>query len=169
MRRGNPNGRRPATNAEHVTRLMSKVDITPTGCWEYQGQCDPKGYGRFSMGRAKVLAHRAAWILRHGPIADGLMVCHHCDNPPCVNPAHLFLGTAADNNADRHAKGRTRNGVLHGEAHGRAVLTEADVRTIRSLGGVVKQRDLADRFGVSQSAIQRAMSGDGWRHLAGAR
>lgn len=86
-------------------RFWNKVDRSGD-CWTWQGSRDRKGYGRVSVNQRPVLAHRFSWTLSHGPIPDGLCVLHKCDNPPCVNPEHLFLGTIADNNRDMVAKGR---------------------------------------------------------------
>jgi hypothetical protein len=75
------------------------------GCWEWRG-AKTLGYGRINVGRRSILAHRVSYEMANGPIADGLVVCHRCDNPSCVRPDHLFLGTLGDNNADMFAKGR---------------------------------------------------------------
>jgi hypothetical protein len=77
-------------------------------CWEWTGTRNQKGYGQIASGGCKGMAHRIAWTLANGPIPDGLCVLHRCDNPPCINPAHLWLGTVADNNLDKKIKGRGR-------------------------------------------------------------
>ena len=124
---------RPKTIAECFWPKVKLADAPRPGmdtpCLEWQGYSDRDGYGTFESGYKTVRAHRVAWELAHGPIPDGLHVLHKCDNPPCVQDEHLFLGTEADNAADRDAKGRQasgdRNGArLHpermprGEAHG---------------------------------------------------
>ena len=134
-------------------------------CWPWTGRTTG-GYGKFmascSGGRSvDVLAHRFGYELASGPIPDGLLVCHRCDNPPCQNPRHLFLGTISDNNADMAAKGR----APRGERRWNARLTVAAVRDIRARSSTVAQVDLAAEYGVSRAAIYRVVSRQTWRHV----
>jgi hypothetical protein len=93
-------------------RFWEKVrKAGPEECWEWSGVKLPRGYGIFTIGYTKIYSHRYAWSLGNGEIPDGMYVCHKCDNPSCCNPAHLFVGTASDNNADMDRKGRARRGV----------------------------------------------------------
>lgn len=88
-------------------RLLEKVHIDESrGCWEWTGYRNTLGYGRVRIEGKKELAHRVSYALFVGPITDSLLVCHHCDNPSCINPSHLFLGTNSDNFRDMSAKGR---------------------------------------------------------------
>jgi hypothetical protein len=119
-------------------------------------------------GRRMDVAHRLAWELTHGPIPPGQFVCHTCDNPPCVNPAHLFLGSAADNSADMVAKGRqapAEKTARRGESHGRALLTAAEVAEIRSryAAGGTTYRQLASEYGVGPPHVWAIVNRRVWR------
>ena len=98
-----------ATSQSIHHRFWSKVHVT-NGCWLWTRCRRKDGYGKLGLFGEIVYAHRVAWLLTNGPIPKGLCVLHHCDNPPCCNPDHLFLGTRADNATDRDTKGRTRGG-----------------------------------------------------------
>ena len=137
-----------------------------TGCWNWQGaRRENDGYGqRWKDGKLQHV-HRLAWEEKNGPIPDGLCALHHCDNPQCANPDHIFLGTRADNNADKERKGRARH--ARGERCGAAKLTEADVRTIRAThdrGGVTCAA-LAKEYKVSAVLISMVVRRVAWRHI----
>ena len=156
-------------------RYWEKVDrsLGADACWPWKAWRFHDGYGGFRA-RKTVRAHRFAWELTNGAISDDLCVCHRCDNPPCCNPRHMFLGTQADNAADRDAKGRTAIGVnsgaaLHpevrprGERHTSAKLDEQAVRHIRKSDE--SYAALARRFGASPVAIRLAAIGKTWKHI----
>lgn len=168
--------RRSATITPVADRFWSKVDRThgPDSCWEWTA-ARVQGYGQFCVRDHKpTRAHRVAWLLVNGEIPSGLFVCHRCDNPPCVNPAHLFLGTPQDNMADMLAKGRKATGwhLLHperiprGEANHYAKLTTANVIEIRGVASNT-ERDLrfAERFNVSLHTIRSVRARKTWRHV----
>lgn len=96
-------------------------------CWVWDGWRLPSGYGTLRFGRRTVLAHRLAWVTWVGPIPAGMQVCHRCDNPPCINPAHLFVGTQTDNLLDMSAKGRQAKVKPRGRFYGRKI-SEAQAR-----------------------------------------
>ena len=149
-------------------RFWSKVALGD-GCWEWQGANRRGGRGAFRMGgrgTPMVSAYRVAWELMHGPIPGGLFVCHHCDNPACVRPSHLFLGTAKDNAQDMVRKGRRPSNA--GGLNGMARLTDAavvDIRRRYSSGEPVVA--LAREYRVSAGTVARAVRG-GWTCVAGA-
>lgn len=146
--------------------FLDRVEKTAT-CWLWVGRREKQGYGKMVVrGRGKdVKAHRLAWELFVGPIPDGLCVCHRCDEPSCVNPGHLFLGTHAENMADmvkkkRQASADRNRGGRPGGRLSVALVKEAKLRF--SAGGVSK-RGLAKKFGVSSSVMIRALNGENWK------
>jgi len=155
--------------ADVVAEFWARVEKSD-GCWTWARTRDREGYGRFKFAGKYAFAHRVAWTIVNGKIPQGMAVMHKCDNPPCVNPAHLMIGTWADNNRDRMLKGRNGNsGAPPGERNGRAVLTEDKVRFIRKLysspGKGPSHADVAKRFGVSKQAIDAVVSGKSWSHV----
>jgi hypothetical protein len=139
----------------------------PDDCWEWNGYRDPGGYGRYKPAKdaSPVGAHRMAWILTNGPIPAGLLVCHSCDNPPCVNPAHLFLGDNAANTADSTQKGRRARPI--GSSNGYSRFTESDVREIkRAAESGTSQKAIAALYGCDPSTISYILTGKTWRHVA---
>jgi hypothetical protein len=131
-------------------------------CWLWAAGKDKDGYGvvRFK-GRRRVKAHRAAHEIFKGPIGEGQMVCHACDTPSCVNPDHLFLGSAKSNKADCVAKGRH----VRGESAPKAKLTPDQVRAIRSQALVADGPALATQYGVTKEAIYAIWNRKSWRHI----
>lgn len=153
---------------ELINRFWSKVDKRlPDECWPWNGALSSTGYGAITISGVKFKSHRVAFSILNGPIPSGLCVCHHCDNPPCVNPKHLFIGTIADNNADMCAKGRNNYGNLSfGEAHGSAKLTETDVVEIRRQHEAGEtNRKIAEEFSVSDVCVSYAARRKTWKHV----
>lgn len=148
-------------------RLWLQTTWSPD-CWVWQGPRLPKGYGRLNCGGRYVLAHRLSYEIHYGPIPKGLLVCHSCDNPPCIRPDHLFLGTAKENSADMWAKGRQRQGAIYrGSRSTNAKLTESQVATIRAryATGGVTQYEIAAEYGVSQATVKELLNFETWRHV----
>lgn len=145
-------------------RLLSRVQRNEKGCWIFPVTAN-RLYGRLRVNGKETQAHRFSYESSVGPIPEGMMVCHKCDTPACVNPSHLFLGTAQDNMTDKINKGRHR-GAKAGALHHLAKLTQRDVEIIRvRLAGKENQYTLAEEFGVSQAAISNINSGKRWSEV----
>lgn len=171
---------RKYTHEERVKTFWNNVKlperIGTDECWEWQGHCVPNGYGSLRVNGKDTGTHRFAYTISVGPIPDGLFVLHTCDNPPCCNPAHLWLGTNQDNMDDMARKDRRKNGdggksyfhdhpeTRRGERNSRAKLTDDDVRRIRELYTQgMTQVELGQMFGVNQTNIGRAIRR--WKHV----
>lgn len=157
-------------SADVARRFWEKVIPEPmSGCWLWLGATVNGGYGVLSLGKRHLLgrAHRLSLEIAGIEIPPGLLVLHRCDTPPCVNPAHLFVGTDADNVADKIRKGRARWGVLHGEDKPQAKLTSAEVVAIREQRqkGATYAEILA-AFGISKSQLINILSRRQWKEVA---
>lgn len=140
------------------------VDGKRSRCWVWGAYCTPTGYGKFQLARVAVLAHRYAYSIARGPIVGGFHVLHKCDNPPCVNSKHLFLGTDRDNSDDKVAKGRA--GARRGVTHPRAKLSDEIVRTCReAYAEGVSAANLAERFGICLRGMWSVLAGRTWKHV----
>jgi hypothetical protein len=147
---------------ELEARFWSKVRKSD-GCWTWTAGKNKWGYGYFWFNGVQSRAHRVAWFFSRGRTEPHGLVCHTCDNPACVRPSHLFVGTQKENREDCRRKGR----VPHGEEHGRAVLRAADVLRIRSLNRQgCSQSMIARAFGVSVGLVHRIVHRLVWKHLA---
>lgn len=145
--------------------FWSRIVKQPNGCWEWTGFRLKFGHGYLTYKRKQVLAHRLAYTLTFGGIPDGLHVCHKCDNPPCCNPSHLFIGTQLDNIADRDAKGRCAH--QKGEKNGRSKLTDALVIDIRKKlsDGTETKAAIGREYGVSEVLIGLIARRKVWLHV----
>lgn len=133
------------------------------GCWEWQGARDGYGYGALSVNGRVELAQRFAWEITHGPISAGFVVRHKCDNPPCVRPDHLELGTRRDNQQDMVQRGRSARGEKNHLARMTADLV-VEVRHLAAAG--VSIAEIERRTGISYNALHCAITRKTWKHVA---
>jgi HNH endonuclease len=149
---------------EMPERLRSKFDMDPSGCWLWTAAVSGNGYGAYWDGVRNVPAHRAVYEFFRGPLPEpDLNLCHHCDNPLCVNPTHLFPGTQRDNIQDSLRKGRQRRNIWS---------TRLDVDQVieirhRAATGESRRR-LAHEYGLAYSSMTQVINGRKWRHVPGA-
>ena len=159
-----------------VTNFFDSLQKLESGCWEWAGFRYPNGYGQFGSNRYGTrYAHRVAWIIANdSPIPEGMFVCHRCDNPSCCNPEHLFLGTPKENSRDMANKKRSalgpKNGMYNnveginkGRKNGSAKITDEIALQIFEADGT--QREIAERFGVSQTHVGQIKRKINWRHI----
>src|SRR5215469_2647990 len=172
LRHGDPLGKRERHHGlslrERMTLYSELGSFCPklgSHCLEWKAARNLRGYGVINDGTRSQLAHRMAWVLEHGSVPEYLGVLHKCDNPACVRPDHLFIGTRADNNADMMEKGRSRSGTNppRGASTWCAKLTEDDVRTIR--GSTERGVDLARKYGVTRVTITDIRKRRSWAHV----
>jgi hypothetical protein len=142
--------------AKYVRNFMENVRVVDSGCWEWTASTLPNGYGRFKFGTIQY-AHRFSYYIFNGDLCDGMEVCHTCDNPKCVNPAHLWQGTKQDNMRDCAAKGRSNL----------AQITIDDVRKIRNMHNLKYSiHDIASHFGVTRHVVYNIVNRRTWAHIA---
>lgn len=147
-------------------RFLSKVDKSSC-CWLWKAHKTPTGYGRFMMkGIKNLTAHRASYMLFVGSIPTGMLVCHSCDNPSCVNPEHLWLGSCADNVRDRDQKGRFNNGNQKGERNQASKISDADASNIKRLQREgLRVCDVVQETNISRGIVQSIFLGNTWKHI----
>ena len=152
------------TNEKAKARFWKRV-VKSDGCWTYSGTLDQCGYGMFGLKAFTMYrAHRIGWILANEKVIPlGMKVCHHCDNPPCVRPDHLFIGTDHDNAMDCSKKGRWGPPRTFGEAHGKAKLNDNMVRAIRLDSRTNKE--IAATYQISDTAVRQVKSFKRWKHV----
>lgn len=161
--------KRQASIAKRLLKYSANQD--ENGCIHWMGYSDRDGYGilqiQFETKKKPVRAHRLSYEQKNGPIENGLWVLHKCDKPSCINPDHLFVGTAKDNVQDMMKKGRNRSGTkgMPGEKNPKAKLTEQQVKTIRTLAKTYKVKDIANMYGISVSNASRTINHVYWKNV----
>ena len=142
---------------KYVDKLLSKVIIVGT-CWEWIGAKNSEGYGYIWTGK-QTRVHRMSYELFNGDVEQNLVVCHKCDNPSCLNPGHLFLGTKADNNLDRASKSRNRN--QNGELNSSSKLTSIEV--IEIYNSNLSYKEIANIYNISRQTVGLIKNKKRWK------
>ena len=144
-------------------RFFAKVNKT-SGCWYWTGVKNDDGYGYFKLNGKMISSHRLMWLFLNGKIPKNICICHTCDNPGCVNPKHLWLGTRKDNMIDMANKGRMNT---KGEINGRSKLNVEKVIKIRKLYtiGNITMEKLGNKFGVTKQQIYHIINNISWTHI----
>ena len=134
------------------------------GCWEWRGARDNTGYGKFMADGKRYYAHRYSYMHNVGKIKRGMYVLHKCDNPPCIRPSHLYIGTKKQNTQDAVRRGR----IAHGSRCPQSKFTKDDVDMIRAIykGGKTTQQEIADEYGVSRPTITNIINNKNWKSYA---
>lgn len=153
-------------NAKNATPFWDRVQKTDS-CWLWTGYKDKNGYGRLTVNQESKLAHRLSWELTYGNIPEGMCVLHKCDNPKCVNPVHLFIGTQLDNIKDCNTKKRASGGSLPGERNKAAKITSEDAIQIFTERNINRKRliDISKNYGISLQAVHLIATGKKWSWL----
>lgn len=151
-------------------RLDSNTFYSPDGCHYWLGTTSSDGYGTITVNKQTKSTHRISYQVRKGPIPDGMFVCHHCDNPICINPHHLFIGTHLDNMRDmvkkgRHKYGKNKKVFVRTRARIRTKLSEAQVIEILGFKGTLGRRKLSIKYNVSEGAIADILGNRNWKHI----
>jgi len=148
-----------------IKRFWSKIRKSKS-CWTYKEYKDKDGYGFFAVRGGFIRAHRFSWMIKNGNIPDGMLICHHCDNPSCVRIDHLFLGTGSDNLKDAVSKGRIPLVKLVGEDNFSSKFKEKDVRKIRKLAAKgIKHTVIARSFKRGFTTVNGIISRKTWKHV----
>ena len=163
--RGNPIDKKSCYELTLNERFYGFFEVDElTGCWLWTGGKNKKGYGQFKYKMKSYIAHRLSYELHVGTLTPGMLVCHSCDTPPCVNPSHLFLGTNQDNTDDKFKKGRNRH--ANGMDNGNRKLTDDNVVEIKSLlKGGESYAAIGRLFGVRGENISFIAKGKTWSHI----
>lgn len=144
-------------------RIENRTFYSPDGCWYWLGYTNNRGYGLISANGKPNLTHRVNYELLKGKIPTGMLACHHCDNPMCINPDHIFIGTTHDNMQDKVRKGRSSNNLGYNNPN--AIVTANQVLEIRSLKATKTYKEIAKIYGISHHYAWNLVNRKSWKHI----